>query len=222
MKKLTLIIPAKYERESLPIVLEQLKNYEFKINVILQKDDIATIESIKNFNIDIIYQDQLGYGNALIVGINNLNTDYFCIFNADGSFDSSEISKMLNIVKNSDIDFVFGSRYQKGSGSDDDTAITFIGNKIFTFLGKIMFGLPITDILYTFVVGKSVKVKQLNLLQTDFSFCVELPIKAKKLNMSMQSTKSYERKRIAGKKKVNAIKDGFFILISMLKFFIKK
>jgi len=221
MKKLTLIIPAKYEGESLPIVLEQLKSFEFKINVILQKDDIATIESIKNFNIDIIYQDQLGYGNALIVGINNLDTDYFCIFNADGSFDSSEISKMLNIVKNSDIDFVFGSRYQKGSGSDDDTAITFIGNKIFTFLGKIMFGLPITDILYTFVVGKSVKVKQLNLLQKDFSFCVELPIKAKKLNMTMQSSKSYERKRLAGKKKVNAIKDGFLILISMLKFFIK-
>ena len=221
MKKLTLIIPAKYEGESLPIVLEQLKSFEFKINVILQKDDIATIESIKNFNIDIIYQDQLGYGNALIVGINNLDTDYFCIFNADGSFDSSEISKMLNIVKNSDIDFVFGSRYQKGSGSDDDTAITFIGNKIFTFLGKIMFGLPITDILYTFVVGKSVKIKQLNLLQKDFSFCVELPIKAKKLDMTMQSTKSHERKRIAGKKKVNAIKDGFLILISMLKFFIK-
>jgi len=221
MKKLTLIIPAKYEGESLPIVLEQLKSFEFKINVILQKDDIATIESIKNFNIDIIYQDQLGYGNALIVGIDNLKTDYFCIFNADGSFDPSEISKMLDIVKNSDTDFVFGSRYQKGSGSDDDTAITFIGNQIFTFLGKIMFGLPITDILYTFVVGKSVKARQLNLLQKDFSFCVELPIKAKKLNMIMRSTKSYERKRIAGKKKVNAIKDGFLILISMLKFFIK-
>ena len=58
-------------------------------------------------------------------------------------------------------------------------------------------------------------------MQKDFSFCVELPIKAKKLDMTMQSTKSHERKRIAGKKKVNAIKDGFLILISMLKFFIK-
>ena len=221
MSELTLIIPAKNESESLPQVLNELKKHDVKIKILLHKKDILTIDSIKNYDCEVVFQKREGYGDALTQGISETHTKYFCIFNADGSFDPSEISKMLDIVKNSDTDFVFGSRYQKGSGSDDDTAITFIGNKIFTFLGKIMFGLPITDILYTFVVGKSVKAKQLNLLQKDFSFCVELPIKAKKLNMTMQSSKSYERKRLAGKKKVNAIKDGFLILISMLKFFIK-
>ena len=33
---------------------------------------------------------------------------YFCIFNADGSFDPKEISVMLDKIKD-DIDFVFGS-----------------------------------------------------------------------------------------------------------------
>ena len=33
---------------------------------------------------------------------------------------------------------------------------------------------------------------------------------------------SYERERIGGKKKVNAIKDGLLILIEIVKYFFKK
>ena len=40
-------------------------------------------------------------------------------------------------------------------GSEDDTIITLIGNKIFSFIGKYFFSLPISDILYTFVLGKT-------------------------------------------------------------------
>ena len=46
---------------------------------------------------------------------------------------------MYNLANNDNVDFVFGSRYMKSSGSEDDTVITFIGNKIFTFLGNIFF-----------------------------------------------------------------------------------
>ena len=84
-------------------------------------------------------------------------------------------------------DFVFGSRYQKNSGSEDDTIITLIGNYIFTYIGKIFFSLPINDILYTFLVGKTSKTQGLDLKQKDFSFCVELPIKAKKGKLNIMS-----------------------------------
>jgi len=217
MKNLTLLIPAKNEKESLPQVIDEIKNLDCKKKVILSSDDVDTIDSIKNLNVDIIYQDHHGFGDALITGINNLDTEYFCIFNADGSFNPSELPKMLELIKNSNLDFVFSSRYQNNSGSDDDTIVTFIGNKIFTFLGKILFQLPITDILYTYVVGRADKAKELNLSQKNFNFCVELPIKVKKLNMKMQSISSYERKRISGIKKVNAFKDGLLILIHMIK-----
>ena len=40
--------------------------------------------------------------------------------------------------------------------------------------------------------------------------------------MSYILTPSMERKRIAGKKKVNAIKDGFLILIALFSFVIIK
>ena len=62
MKNLTLIILAKNESESLPKVLEKLKDYECKITIILESSDIETIDAIKNFNCKIIHQSDKGYG----------------------------------------------------------------------------------------------------------------------------------------------------------------
>jgi len=216
MSDLTLVIPAKNERQSLPHVLEELKIYDYKKIIVLEQNDVETIEAIKNFDCEILFQINKGYGDALIYGVNNVKTKYFCIFNADGSFNPIEIEDMIKKMKLDNLDLVFASRYQKSSGSEDDTIITYVGNFIFTLLGKIFFSLNITDILYTFVLGKTESVVNLNLSRKDFSYCVELPIKAKKQNLKLSSISSYERKRIAGKKKVNAIKDGFLILKQMI------
>jgi glycosyltransferase involved in cell wall biosynthesis len=219
MNELTLIIPAKKEAESLPIVLEELKKYKYKIDIILHATDLETIQTIKNYDVNIVYQKNLGYGDALIYGIKQCKTKYFCIFNADGSFNPSEIKKMYNTLQAKKLDFIFASRYQANSGSMDDTIITLIGNYIFTYIGKIFFGLNLNDILYTFLIGETKQANMLNLTQKNFCFCVELPIKAKKMKMKFESADSYERKRIAGEKKVNAFKDGFLILKYMIRLF---
>ena len=66
-------------------------------------------------------------------------------------------------------------------------------------------------------MGDTQKAKDLNMQEKDFAFCVEMPIKAKKAGHILISIPSYEKPRIAGRKKVNAFKDGLMILISMLK-----
>ena len=48
MNDLTLIIPAKDESDSLPQVLDSLKNLTCKIKVSLQINDKATIDSIND------------------------------------------------------------------------------------------------------------------------------------------------------------------------------
>ena len=221
MEDLTLLIPAKFEKESLHIVLDELVKYKLKIVVILEKDDLDTINSINDKDCKILYQNGSGYGDALIYGIENVQTKFFCIFNADGSFDPKELHTMYDQIKNANNDFVFGTRYAKNSSSDDDTIITLIGNKIFSFLGKIFFSLPISDILYTFIIGDTEKAKSLKLKEKSFSFCIELPIKAHRLNYKLVSVPSNERSRIGGEKKVNAFRDGLKILISMIKIYFK-
>ncbi len=221
MNNLTLIIPAKKEKESLSKVLDELKPYNYKIVVVLEKEDYETIESIKDRECKILFQKKMGYGDALIQGINFIETELFCIFNADGSFNPIEIRQMLKILHSNNSDLVFGTRYEKDCSSEDDTLITSIGNFIFTNLGKIFFRLKISDILYTYVIGKTEKVKNLNLQSKDFVFCVELPIKANRSNLLLSNSKSNERARIAGTKKVKAFRDGLKILLGMIKLFFK-
>ena len=130
MEDLTLIIPAKNESESLPSVLEEIKDYSCKKIVILESIDTETINSINKYNCKLVYQTDKGYGNALIEGMNNVETNYLCIFNADGSFNPSNLNDMLHLCEDNR-DFIFASRYMKGGGSDDDTFLTKIGNFIF-------------------------------------------------------------------------------------------
>ena len=217
MKNLTIIIPAKNEEESLPIVLDSIANLDCKITVSVQKDDFKTIKSIENRNIEIFYQSETGYGNSLREAITNCKTDYFCIFNADGSFNHKDLPIMFKEIRDSD--FIFTSRYQKLGGSDDDTIVTYVGNKFFSKLGNILFSLNISDILYTYLMGKTDSFKKLSINSNDFRFCVELPIKIHISKMKYLSIPSHENKRIAGIKKVNAIYDGFLILIEMIKLF---
>ena len=221
MDNLTLLIPANKEKESLPIFLKELENFKCHKMIVLQKEDSETLDSISKFEgIKIFFQKNNGYGNALIEGLDEITTEYFCIINADGSMDPKFLKDMLSHCL--DADLVFGSRYITGGGSDDDDLVTFTGNKIFTFLGNILFSLNLSDILYTYILGKTNSIKKLSLINKDFRICVEIPIKAKKHNLKYKTLPSMERKRIGGKKKVSAIKDGFLILIAVIGLFFKK
>ena len=93
-------------------------------------------------------------------------------------------------------DFIFASRYLNGGGSDDDNFITFIGNKFFSFLGNFLFKLNISDILYTYILGKTNVAKNLDLKYNDFRICVEIPIKIKSKKFSYLTTPSKEREKL--------------------------
>ena len=221
MSNLTLLIPAKYEAECLPYFLKELQRYNYKKIVILDQNDLKTVEAAKIFkDVEILYQKNNGYGNALIEGINHTATEFFSIINADGSMDPIELEKMLNEIEKNNNDIVFGSRYMKNAGSEDDDLVTKIGNFVFSLIGKILFRLQISDILYTYVVAKTQLVKDLDLKSGDFKFCVELPIKAHRKKYNYISYPCFERKRIAGKKKVSPLIDGFKILMGMVYLFL--
>ena len=141
MQDLTLVIPAKYESESLPEFLAEISNLECKKLIVLEENDQETIDSIKHFeDIKLLFQNKKGYGAALVEGILNVSTTYFCIINADGSMNPKYLNEMLLKIKKKKLDFLFASRYEKpGGGSDDDSIITFLGNYIFNKIGKYFF-----------------------------------------------------------------------------------
>lgn len=220
MKDLTLIIPAKNEEGSLPMVLNEIKNYKINKIIVVNKLSKKIIQISKNYKCKIIKQSKPGYGNAIIEGLYKCKTKYLCIFNADGSFDPKYLSAMLKKIRKN-YDLIFASRYEKNGGSEDDTIITYIGNKIFTLIGNILFKLNISDILFTYIMAKKDIFRKLKLRSSDFRLCVEIPIKSKMKKLKYTTIPSIERKRFAGKKNVNELIDGYFILSYLIKSFLK-
>lgn len=218
MDKFSLIIPAKEEQYSLPKVLDELKFMKCEKLIILSKNDFKTIQSIKNYKCKIIKQKKNGYGRAIIEGITNVKTKYLCIFNADGSFNPKYLKSMMSKL-NSGNDFIFASRYMKNGGSDDDSFLTLIGNKVFTLIGKFFFNLRISDILFTYIMGNTRKFRQLKLVNYDFRICVEIPIKIHMLKYKYNTISAFERKRLGGKKKVKEFIDGWLILLELVRRF---
>ena len=220
MKELTLIIPAKNEEDSLPAVLNEIKNYKINKIIVVNKLNKKIFQIAKNYKCKILEQSKPGYGNAIIEGLNKCKTKYLCIFNADGSFDPKYLPTMLK-KNRKNYDLIFASRYKKNGGSKDDTIVTYFGNKIFTLIGNILFKLQLSDILFTYVMAKTDVFRKLKLRSGDFQLCVEIPIKAKINKLKYTTIAALERKRFAGKKNVNELIDGYLILSYLITSFLK-
>ena len=161
MNKVSIIIPTLNEAESLNILLSEINVLNFKdlIEEIIIVDANSTDETQKiaiKYNCKLIIEkEKKGYGAAIIDGINNSNSTYSVVLDGDGSKKPEYIYDLVQKIEGGTDQFVFATRYGKNSGSEDDTWLTFIGNRIFTNLGKILFKLKINDILHTFFICKT-------------------------------------------------------------------
>ena len=220
MQKINLIIPAKEKIENLKIIINPLLRRKEINKVILVLHKKNETKFIKNKKLKIIVQKERGYGSAIIEGFKISKSKFSCIFNADGSFNPNDLSKMIKLTKKND--FIFCSRYLTGAGSDDDNIITLIGNFVFSLMGRILLNVKLSDILYTYVLCDTKKFNKLNITSKDFRFCIELPYKVSKNKFNYKELASKEFKRKFGVKNVNEFKDGFLILTEVIKCFLKR
>ena len=77
--------------------------------------------------------------------------------------------------------------------------------------------LELTDILFTYILAKTEKLKSLKLECNDYCLCIEIPFKVKLNEFRYSTFPCVERKRFADEKKVKAFSDGFKILIYFFK-----
>ena len=223
MTKISIIIPVLNEEDSLKILLNELIKFKEIIKEIIVVDgqsSDSTVQIAKNYGCkSIIQKKNFGYGDAIQVGVNVSISEYCLILDGDGSKNPIYIIKLLERILKTKSDFVFAERYGKNAGSLDDTLLTYLGNRIFTILGKLFFNLKLNDILHTFFICRRSQFNKIDFILKDFGFCVELPIKVHKNKFRYSTIPTIERKRIAGKIKVRSFVDGFKILKSMIRLF---
>lgn len=217
MNRISIVILARNERESLPKVLAELPaDQVHEIVVVDGHSTDGTAELVRRLGHGVVTQEGRGYGLGVVSGIKAASGEFLTFMDADGSYDPGALPRMLELVEQGN-DIVFCSRYLPGAGSDDDTIVRSVGNWLFTFLLRAMFGVRLSDALFFYALGRKELFKGMDLEARDFAMCVEIPIKVHKAGYRYAEMPLRERARIAGKTKVNAFWDGLAILAFMVR-----
>lgn len=215
--KASVIIPTLNEHEVLKKTIFLIpKKYVNEIVVVDGHSTDDTIKIAKSLGCRTYLQPRKGYGDAVRYGVKVAKSDVVVFMDADGSQDPKALPRLLNKIDEG-YDMVLGSRYLKGAGSEDDTFIRYAGNMIFTFLVNVIHGLHVSDSLYLYAAIKKAAFKKINPTSDNMEFCVEILIKGRKKGIKIAEIPIRERKRIAGRSKVNALYHGVRILRWILK-----
>lgn len=106
--KISLIIPAYNEEDSIGYVIEDFKKYVDEIIVVDAPSKDRTAQIAGDLGAKVVNQDGRGYGNAIKSGLEKAEGDIFIIVEADASFRAKDLPKILEYLK--DADMVVGTR----------------------------------------------------------------------------------------------------------------
>ena len=185
---LTVIIPLRNEEGA---IVNTLKYFEesWIINIdheILLIDDFSidnTCEKINSFNsstlnFKTITNKKKGLGSAITVGIESCSKKYVAIFMADLSDDIDDLKKYYDIIKEKELDAVFGSRFINNSHIENYPTSKYYFNRIANNIIKIIFLNKYNDYTNAFkIYKKETLIKLFPLVSENFNIFLELPLK---------------------------------------------
>jgi glycosyltransferase involved in cell wall biosynthesis len=217
MTRVSLIIPTLNEAGSIEAVLKEIpRDVVDEILIVDGASTDGTPEIVRRCGDRVIQQDGRGYGAAIATGFKHVSGDIIVLADADGSYNLDDIRLLVQRVQDG-ADLALGSRYLPESGSEDDTLIRYVGNKVFTWtLGKL-YGVEITDALFFYMAIRRDVVRSITATAPGFEYIVEFLIKAQRSGFKFAEIPSREKSRTAGKSKVNAFWDGLRMLWTMIR-----
>lgn len=215
--KNSLIIPAFNEEKGLPVVLNdvfKLIDETFEIIVVDDGSTDGTKEVAKKYPCRLIaHHRNLGKGEAMRTGIREANGENIIFIDADNTYPPEgiiEIAKALEWY-----DMVLASRK---TGKQNIPAFNRIGNAVFRNTIRYLYGFGGYDPLTGLYGIKKAYLSSMRLNSKGFGIESEICIKAARMGLKVKDIHIEYRERL-GKAKLNGLKDGYKIFITILRHF---
>ena len=233
MNKLSIVIPAYNEAETIYEVLQKVLDVElhqgFQKEILLVNDcSTDRMEEVihefiaSNTGAEIKYfkhELNQGKGAAIHTGIKAATGSYIIIQDADLEYDPSEYRILLEPIIKGSADVVFGSRFIGGKPHRILFFWHTIGNKLLTFTSNLFSNLNLTDMETCYKLFRADIIKSIHLNEKRFGFEPEVTQKIARIKgiRIYEVGISYYGRTYEEGKKINW-KDGFRALFCILKY----
>ncbi len=189
--KLSVVIPAYNEQDSLPETLNTLyatlqrENIEHEIVVTNDNscdDTLKVLEELSKSIPTLVYYTNSGpngFGYAVRYGLERYTGDYVAVMMADLSDDPNDLVKFYRKALEGNYDCVFGTRWSNGGKVIDYPALKRRINRLANFIVKLVFRFKYNDCTNAFKLYRRETMEGLKpFLSPHFNLTLELPLKA--------------------------------------------
>jgi dolichol-phosphate mannosyltransferase len=144
------IIAALNEEEGIGLTIAELRQYLEKPSVLVVdgKSSDRTVEVAKNLDVDVIFQEGRGKGDAIACGIKQVNADvdYVVLTDADYTYPAEYVPRMIRILEeNPKLGMVCGNRFNSHFHLEAIHDMFYFGNRLLAFTHNMLNGVDMRD-----------------------------------------------------------------------------
>lgn len=204
------IIPAFNEEKSIGKVVNDVPEWVREIIVCNNASTDNTRNVAEEAGATVVNQPIPGYGNACLKGIeyiDNKNDDPDILVFIDGDYSDypEQMGALVRPIVKDGYDMVIGSRALGNLQRGSMTPQQVFGNWLATNLIKLIYNYQFTD-LGPFRAIKWTKLKEIEMIDKDYGWTVEMQVKAAKYKLKCTEVAVDYRKRIGVSKVSGTIK----------------
>ncbi len=210
----TVIIPAYNEEEGIAVVLQELLavvDDSYELLVVDDGSDDSTYQAASSFPCRIVsHETRRGKGEAMKTGLHAAAGRNVVFIDADGSYPVQAIPEIARALD--EYDMAVASRV---AGTRNSPLLNRIGNAIFRQSIRYLHGFRPYDPLSGLYGLRKAHLLSMGLSSSGFGIETEIAIKGAHMGLRMLDIPIEYRPRI-GEAKLNGLKDGFVILLTII------
>jgi glycosyltransferase involved in cell wall biosynthesis len=216
--RVSVVIPTLNEAANIGHVLATLPDDVYEVLLVDGGSHDGTVEAARACRPDVrvVAQPGRGKGDAMAAGLAECTGEVVVMLDADGSADGREIPRFVDALL-AGADVVKGSRFVRGGGSTDLTALRRAGNRMFCGLVNLFYGTRYSDLCYGFNAAWVPQLRSLRLDCAGFEVETVLSIRSARFALQVAEVPSFEAPRLHGTSNLHTFRDGWRVLRAIFR-----